>query len=293
MLKEEITQMNEDISLYGDSMKQAIQMSPAKISLLLSKWCSDEPFYLFPLPSYCLIEAMNKHLLRINSALLEYASWWTPLIHHDKFHPWDWSPGSASGDMVRAVLAHRLLQIVNKIIAMVFLAPLESAYPEQITFDLQSTQEDDDKDLNPKGKAESKAKAGDNEGDKDGGQEERQVGDDGDCDETLTTGDDDGGSGGDMSEACDGGEPEKADGNIMREQWMERRAHVKEQAAAHHQHLVKEAKTTIKYLNAVEKPPKITPKEFGIPTNCLSKLPSHAPKNIFHGQEFVVHHTYE
>ncbi|KAI6139022.1 hypothetical protein BKA82DRAFT_30401 [Pisolithus tinctorius] len=144
--------------------------------------------------------------------------------------------------------------------------------------------QDDDKDLNPKGKAEAKAKAGDNEGDKDGGQEERQVGDDGDDNE---------GSGGDMSEACNGSEPEKADGNIMREQWMERRAHAKEQAAAHHQHLAKEAKTTIKYLNAVEKPPKITPKEFGIPTNCLSKLPSHAPKNIFHGQEFVVHHTYE
>ncbi|KAI6154581.1 hypothetical protein BKA82DRAFT_4010407 [Pisolithus tinctorius] len=70
--------------------------------------------------------------------------------------------------------------------------------------------------------------------------------------------------------------------NIMREQQVERRAHVKEQAAADHQLLAKEAETTIMYLNAVEKPPKISPKDFGIPTDFLSKLPSHALKNIFH-----------
>ncbi|KAI5988678.1 hypothetical protein F5J12DRAFT_786806 [Pisolithus orientalis] len=263
VMLEEITQMDDDISLYEEDVKKVIQMSPAKISLLLSEWCSDEPFYLFPLPSYCLIEAMNKHLLRINGALLEYASWWTLFIHHDKFHPQDWSPGSASTDMVRAVLAHRSLKMDGHVLAV---------------------NKDDDEDSHPKGKGKAKAKVEDDEGDENGGQEDRQVGDDGN---------DDKGSGRDMSEACDRGEQENADGKIMREQWVDRRAHVKEQAAAHHQLLAKEAETTIKYLNAVEKPLKITLKDFGIPTNCLPKLPSHAPKNIFRGQEFIVHHTYK
>ncbi|KAI5998561.1 hypothetical protein F5J12DRAFT_895514 [Pisolithus orientalis] len=303
---EEITQIDEDISLYEDDVKKAIQMSPAKISLLLSEWCSDEPLYLFPLPSYRLIKAMNNHLLRINGALLECASWWLLFIHHDKVHPQDWSPGSASADMVRAVLAHRspkmdgCVSAINEIVAMIFLQyatflQMEDSLTYKGLFHHQLTQnklllifcqlkQDNDKDSHPKGKGKAKVKAEDNEGDEDGGQEDRQVGDDGD---------DDKGSGRDMSEACDGGEPENADGKITREQWVDRRAHAKEEAAAHHQLLAKEAETAIMYLSAVEKPLKITPKDFGIPTDHLSKLPSHAPKNIFHGQEFIIHHTYK
>ncbi|KAI6146445.1 hypothetical protein BKA82DRAFT_31430 [Pisolithus tinctorius] len=281
-------QMKEDISVYEDDVKQAIQTSPAKISLMLSEWCSDEPFYLFPLPLYHLIEVMNKHLLRINGALLEYASWWSPFIHHDKFHPCDWSPGSASADMVRVVLAHRSLKMdgcmsaINEIIAMIFsqyatFLQMEESLTHKGPICHQLTQtkllsifgqlkQDDDEDLNPKGKGKAKARVQDDEGDDDGGLEDMPVGNDCDDDDT---------SGGDI------------------EQRVERRARVKEQAAAHRQLLVKEAETAIMYLNAVEKPPKITPKDFGVPTDCLSKLPSHVPKNIFHGQEFVVHHTYE
>ncbi|KAI6154580.1 hypothetical protein BKA82DRAFT_34292 [Pisolithus tinctorius] len=219
---EEITQMKEDISLYENDIKKVIQMSPAKISLLLSEWCSDEPFYLFPLPSYHLIKAMNKHLLRINGALLEYASWWLPFIHHDKFHPHNWSPGSASTDMVRAVLVHRLLKMdgcisaTNEIIAMIFsqyamflqmedsLAHKEPIHHQLTQMKLLSVfgqlKQDDDEDSNPKGKGKAKARAEDDEGDDDGGQEDMPVRDDGDDDE---------GSGGDVSDACDQGRTEQ------------------------------------------------------------------------------------
>ncbi|KIN94302.1 hypothetical protein M404DRAFT_11308 [Pisolithus tinctorius Marx 270] len=189
---------------------------------------------------------------------------------------------------------------VNEIVAMIFsqyatfLQMEESlAHKGPIRHQLTQTKllsvfgqlkQDDDEDSNPKGKGKAKARVQDDEGDDDGGQEDMPVGDDRDDDDA---------SGGDMSEACDRGEQENADMNITREQRVERRARAKEQAAAHRQLLAKEAETAIMYLNAVEKPPKIAPKDFGVPTDRLSKLPSHVPKNIFRGQEFVVHHTYE
>lgn len=45
---------------------------------------------------------------------LQYSAWWTPFIYLKKVFPKEWNPGSASADMIRAILAHPSIDMEDR-----------------------------------------------------------------------------------------------------------------------------------------------------------------------------------
>jgi hypothetical protein len=45
-------------------------------------------------------------IIKTNRAIIQFSSWFSPLIYMASVHGKYWTPGSASADMIRALFAH-------------------------------------------------------------------------------------------------------------------------------------------------------------------------------------------
>ncbi|KAI6013307.1 hypothetical protein PISMIDRAFT_11860, partial [Pisolithus microcarpus 441] len=125
----------------------------AQIVFACDSFRRELPF--FPFMTSSAIIAVSKHLSKIDSALVEvclrlslafcafltssemrdrdmftivsqFSSWWSPYIYSAKVFPREWSPGSPTADMIRAIMAHpsimpkKRMNVCDEVISAIF-----------------------------------------------------------------------------------------------------------------------------------------------------------------------------
>ncbi|KAF8833727.1 hypothetical protein BDN67DRAFT_1072862 [Paxillus ammoniavirescens] len=87
--------------------QKALSNCAAKAALILNR--RESPiveFQLFPFMSCSVFKTLVRNFEMIEKSILEVSLWYSPYIAMAKSHGKDWDPGSASADMIRAVMAH-------------------------------------------------------------------------------------------------------------------------------------------------------------------------------------------
>ncbi|KAI5987834.1 hypothetical protein EDD15DRAFT_2371889 [Pisolithus albus] len=107
-MQEQVDAMAErgDLSRVREHITTTLKTSPLKARILFACETNQEDFSSFPFMSRSLFKILKEHLSRIEMAILELSSWWSPYVYATKVHPKEWMPGSASADMRRAIWAH-------------------------------------------------------------------------------------------------------------------------------------------------------------------------------------------
>ena len=125
---EKVKKMEARGGLYqqDDKVKKALSTCHLKAKIVLLY--EHDPYSAFPFLSPSVFFTLCKHLTRISESILEVSvytfssgficaisklrfnsqmsSWFSPFVHCVKLFPKEWSPGSASADMIRAIYAH-------------------------------------------------------------------------------------------------------------------------------------------------------------------------------------------
>ncbi|KAI6035842.1 hypothetical protein EDC04DRAFT_2897623 [Pisolithus marmoratus] len=252
----------------------------------------------FPFLSSSLFIAMASHLKVIESALLEFALWWSPFIYWASVFPREWSPGSATADMFRAIMAHssyipqRHSNVCDQIATIVF-----EQYPlflnltmslRKITVPPRIAKQTDllaSFGLGPTSATKSRApsKLKDDEDDNEWGKHEFIPDNDDDDDSDL----DPSKNIGDKQEDPSDGMPDS------REECALRREREREEREHHFPSLQKEVQDAVSILtsSACGKPLPLL--DFYSPTTHVSCLSSNIPPNSFRGQSLLRWHTWE
>ncbi|KAI6155877.1 hypothetical protein BKA82DRAFT_4011287 [Pisolithus tinctorius] len=115
-----------DLSRIRPETCHALKTCAIKARIVLTSDSQRDEFAGFPLMSSLIFKVFKVHLQRIQRAILELSSWWTPFVYTAKIHPKEWTPGSASADLRRAIFAHPQYHVDtrdvvwDKIVLMIF-----------------------------------------------------------------------------------------------------------------------------------------------------------------------------
>ncbi|KAI6041840.1 hypothetical protein EDC04DRAFT_2892537 [Pisolithus marmoratus] len=115
-----------DLGVDNSDVAVALKTCSLKVRVILACDHMSQDLPSFPFLSSSSFIAMVSHLEVIESALLEFTSWWSPFIYWASVFPRKWSPGSATADMFHAIMAHssyipqRRSNICDQIATIVF-----------------------------------------------------------------------------------------------------------------------------------------------------------------------------
>ncbi|KAI6154547.1 hypothetical protein BKA82DRAFT_4347478 [Pisolithus tinctorius] len=115
-----------DLSRIRPETCHALKTCAIKARIVLTSDSQRDEFAGFPLMSSSIFKVFKVHLQRIQRAILELSSWWTPFVYTAKIHPKEWTPGSASADLRHAIFAHPQYHVDtrdvvwDKIVLMIF-----------------------------------------------------------------------------------------------------------------------------------------------------------------------------
>ncbi|KAG1837976.1 hypothetical protein DFJ58DRAFT_734071 [Suillus subalutaceus] len=118
------TQAINDLS---DDVQTVLEGCATKASLVLHQHDNLHNFIHFPLMSRSVITTLVWNLIyHSHLKILQVSAWFSPLLYMAKAHGKDWTPGSASADMIRAIMCHpdydpeQCMYAVTEIISSIF-----------------------------------------------------------------------------------------------------------------------------------------------------------------------------
>ncbi|KAG9308203.1 hypothetical protein JVU11DRAFT_12215 [Chiua virens] len=274
--------------LHNDTVT-AMASAEQKIRLvLMAKWTIGFDYSDFPLFSRSLYSILRRNLKMIQRSLLEVSSWWSPYIRLSNLHVKDWMPGSASADMIQAILAHPAYDIdlrhnmVDNVIHMIFdsystflhfegqLASADIPTPPSRQNELEAMFGGDKlskKSTNTKGKGKGKGKSTGRDEDDDS--EDFFIDDDEDEEEYSPWHEE------------------------RRQQQRELRRRIRQETAVRQKNLHAEMSTAATILQSARKVPLSGPTQFDATWSRASRLSDDTPLDLFRGQSTLAFHTFE
>ncbi|KAG2063580.1 hypothetical protein BDR04DRAFT_1123162, partial [Suillus decipiens] len=121
-------------------VRTALEGCAAKAALVLGQSDDIEDFGYFPLMSRSVGTTLIRNLCMIERSIFEVSAWFSPFLYMAKAHGKDWNPGSASAEMIRAIMAHPDYDpeqrggVVAEIVSLIF-----EMFPEFLNMEGQIT----------------------------------------------------------------------------------------------------------------------------------------------------------
>ncbi|KAG2029408.1 hypothetical protein BDR03DRAFT_987774, partial [Suillus americanus] len=120
----EVLSADETKDLDSD-VRTALLGSAGKAALVLDD-SSQADYCSFPFMSYSVITTLARNMSMVERSIFEVSSWFSLMLYMAKGHGKDWEPGSASADMIRAIMGHPNFDPIHRGDAVV------ETYPPQI-----------------------------------------------------------------------------------------------------------------------------------------------------------------
>lgn len=96
-----------------EDVRTALLGCAGKAALVLDD-SSQADYCSFPFMSYSVITTLVRNMSMIERSIFEVSSWFSPMLYMAKGHGKDWEPGSASADMIRAIMGHPNLDPIRR-----------------------------------------------------------------------------------------------------------------------------------------------------------------------------------